>query len=43
MLDDLFLSVLNMSLVASFVIIFVLLARLALKKHLRFSLMSCGR
>ena len=32
MLDDLFLSVLNMSLVASFVIIFVLLARLALKK-----------
>lgn len=32
MLDNLFLSVLNMSLVASYVIIFVLLARLTLKK-----------
>ncbi|MGL5253409.1 MAG: M56 family metallopeptidase [Brevinema sp.] len=32
MLDNLFLSVLNMSLVASYVIIFVLLVRLALKK-----------
>lgn len=32
MLDDLFLSVLNMSLFASYVIVFVLLARLVLKK-----------
>lgn len=42
MLTTVFIGVLNMSYAASFVILFVMLARLLLKKRLKFFPMPCG-